>query len=577
MYQTTLPIHLLLLHLIHHFFFTSISKASSAPVGLTPAPTHSESTVLPAPPTQPEGTASPTVLTPCEDTVLSAAPRQPQGTAFPASLALHEDTVLPAAHTQPEGTASPAALTPHEDTALPAAPRQPEGTVLPAAPRQPEDTASPAVPTHSDGTALPAAVSFNEGAALPAALSFNETTSSVLKTNVTTVPKPLHSSVHEVPAVEPPTVAPKQEQKTESANPMSLAVLLQGGQNRPKKKASQPSGAPSPHTDAGSSEIVSNPPTSNSFTDNPQSGLPLNPVSSDDQLPYASKTMSSQNSFQQIENQPFDSAGRTGELQHSHERDYSDPYSRERPRSREDSYYQDHQDSYDRRDPYYHRDRRDSYNSQNRRDPYDYEPDRREPERSYYDMRQPERRHYDRRREYDRRESDYSRRSHDSAREYDRRGYDGRDYGNRDSYDNRDSYYGYGYSPRQGRRGYDDGRGSREDVYRGLYNSGRSTPSSQDRNSPAPYDHSASPYASQQYGYPSYTDTQSMDLYQYQYMMYLYQFHPQHYEQYCHQLGYYSSEYTPEQLAQYYGGYGYENAQPMEQGMSCIWLLLKIY
>ena len=358
----------------------------------------------------------------------------------------------------------------------------------------------------------------------------------------------------------PPMKTPVQDQNKESSAQMSLVALLQGGKGRLKKKNSQQSATPISSADvhveslqnASNSPATSN--LSSSSSEVASSGQPSVPLSSTDQVHHVSGELS-QDSSQLKESRSFDSDRRTGELEHSRERDYGDP--RDRPRSREDSYY-DHQ-----RDPYYHQDGRDPYDNYNRRESsHDYD-------RPYYDRKDSERRNYDCRRDYDRRDSDYGRRSYD--REYDRRSYDGRDYPRRDSYDNRDSYYGQGYSTRQGRQGYDhDNRSSREDLYRGSYHSGRSTPSS-DRNSPAPYDYSA--YASQQYGYPSYTDPQSMDLYQYQYLMYLYQFHPQHYEQYCAQLGYYNMGYTPEQMAQYYGGMynssGYASTEATEQGLIC--------
>ena len=358
----------------------------------------------------------------------------------------------------------------------------------------------------------------------------------------------------------PPTVrASTERQSVEPPTQMSFASLLQGSKSKPKQKTSQTTKSPLANSDAGSLVSASNPalsaPAQQSVS--PRSGHEA--LSTDDHIPQVSE-QSANNSTQFMENKSFDSVARTSELQHSREMVHNDPNPHEHPSRREEPYYQE------RRDPYYHQDQRDTYDNQNRRDPY-YDQDRRDVDRPYYDRREPERRNYDSRREYDRREGDYNRRSYDGGRDYDRRSYDGRDYVRRDSYDNRDPYYSHGYSSRQGRRGYDDGRTSREEMYRGSYHSGRSTPSS-DRNSPAPYDYSA--YASHQYGYPSYTDAQSMDLYQYQYLMYLYQFHPQHYEQYCAQLGYYNMGYTPEQLTQYYGGMynssGYEKSQTMEQG-----------
>ena len=380
-------------------------------------------------------------------------------------------------------------------------------------------------------------------------------------TENTVIPEPTPPESSAV--LPPPVITSAQVQKMQPSPQVSLAALLQGGKKQLRKKTSQPSAVSLSTTDEGSSQSSSNPSQafnpSNPSTDVPQSNLPPGPLSNPDQFHQLSGTSSPQDLSQSTRNQSFDSVGKTVELENSREGDDYD--SRDRQRRHEDSYYQD------RRDSPYNQDRRDSYDHQSRQDPY-YEQER-DYERQYYDRRDPERRNYDRRRDYERRESDYGRRSYD--REFDNRSYDGRDYSRRDSYDNRDAYYSHGYSPHQGRRGYDDGRSSREDMYRGSYHSGRGTPSSLDRNSPAPYDHYSS-YASHQYGYPSYTEAQSMDLYQYQYLMYLYQFHPQHYEQYCAQLGYYNMGYTPEQLAQYYGSMynssGYESAQPTEQGLS---------
>lgn len=358
------------------------------------------------------------------------------------------------------------------------------------------------------------------------------------------------------PLLPPPAMkTPVQDQNMESSSQMSLAALLQGGKGRLKKKNSQQSATSISSTDVGSSQNASSSPAA-SNPSNLSSSQPSVPLSTTDQVHHVSG-QSSQDSSQLMQSPSFDSdRSRTArELEHSRERDYDD--SRDRPRSHEDSYYEQ------QRDRYYHQGGRDAYDDHSRRESsHDYD-------RPYYDRRDAERRNYDRRRDYDRRDSDYGRRPYD--REYDRRSYDGREHARRDSYDNRDSYYGQGYSPRQGRRGYDhDNRSSREDLYRGSYHSGRSTPTS-DRNSPAPYDYSA--YATQQYGYPSYTDPQSMDLYQYQYLMYLYQFHPQHYDQYCAQLGYYNMGYTPEQMVQYYGGMynssGYTSTQATEQGLIC--------
>ena len=458
-----------------------------------------------------------------------------------------------------------------------------------------QPVSSPLGPTHAfmhpsnESTAVPAVTSQQIQSYNPVSAgvtpvptgSVNESTVPFTANNqeISSVPPTINDSMQErhpsrvVPATESSPVAAKQQQKAESANPMSLASLLQGGQPRPKKKTSQPSAVPAP--DVGPSFAAMD--SVNSFSDNPPSeSINSHCAPSAEQLNSGLEPKPPQNSSQQIGHQSFDSPRRQDESQNSYERDYNNPYSQEKQRVPDESAYHGTADPHDRRDNYYQHDQRDSYKSHNRRDPYQHEHDSRDLDRPYYDRREPERRNFDRRGEYDRRDSDYGRRSYDNSREYDRWSYDGRDYGRRDSYNNRDSYYDYGYSPRMGRRGYNDGRGSREDLYRGSNQySGRSTPSSQDRNSPGPYDYSASPYASHQYGYPSYTDSHSMDLYQYQYMMYLYQFHPQHYEQYCQQLGYYSSGYTPEQLAQYYAGYGYGSSQPTEQGKNYISLLLQ--
>ena len=334
---------------------------------------------------------------------------------------------------------------------------------------------------------------------------------------------------------------------------MSLASLLQGGKGRPKKKTSETSKMDvGPSQDVNVLEKETSPPNPFAHQSSSPSSPPLNSVEE-----------SSHNSEQQLKNESFGSGDRTDQRHlPSNESDYHDPYSRENSRSQDDPYYEQN-----RRDPYYDQDRR--------------EHDRRDYDRRDYDRREHERLDYDRhdydrrdRGEFDRRESDYNRRDYDS-REYDRRDFGRRDYERRDSYhDRRDPYYGYG-SPRQGRRGYNEGRSSREDLHRApdpgyahSYHSGRSTPSSDyERNSSA-YDYSSSSYASHQYGYPSYADSQSMDMYQYLTMLYYY--YPQHYEQYCAQQGYYNMGYTPEQLAQFYGGIpyppGYEGTQP-EQGI----------
>ena len=342
---------------------------------------------------------------------------------------------------------------------------------------------------------------------------------------------------------------------------MSLASLLQGGKVHLKKKTSETSKMEvRPSQDINLPSQATSPP--NPFT--AQSGSPSIP-------PSNSVEESSRNPEQQLNNESFGSGDRTDQRYlPPYESDYHDPYSRENSRSRDDSYYE-----HNRRDPYYDQDRR--------------EIDRRDYDRRDYDRREHERRDYDRRDrgEFDRGEgdyrSDYSRRDYDS-REYDRRDFGRRDYERRDSYhDRRDSYYGYG-SPRQGRRGYNEVHSSREDLHRASdpgyphsYHSGRSTPSSDyERNNPA-YDYSSSSYTSHQYGYPSYADSQSMDMYQYLTMLYYY--YPQHYEQYCAQQGYYNMGYTPEQLAQFYSGIpyppGYESSKP-EQGMNGFALLLLV-
>ena len=390
------------------------------------------------------------------------------------------------------------------------------------------------------------------------------------------IPQPVQSSPHqpthgqEICAPSPSASAEKKREiPSASTAPapvqMSLASLLQGGKGRPKKKTSETS-----KMDVGSSQDVKLPsqetPLPNRFT--PQSGSPSIP-------PLNSVEESSPNSEQQLNYQSFDSGDRTGQ-EHlpPNERDYHDPYPRENVRSRDDPYYE-----HNRRDPYYDHDRREY----DRRDYDRRDYDRRGHESRDYDRHDYDRHDYDRRDrgEFDRRESDYGRRDYDS-REYDRRDFGRRDYERRDSYhERRDPYYEYG-SLRQGRRGYNEGRSSREDLYKApdpgysySYHSGRSTPSSDyERNSPA-YDYSSSSYALHQHGYPSYADTQSMDMYQYLTMLYYY--YPQHYEQYCAQQGYYNMGYTPEQLAQFYSGIpyptGYETSQP-EQGMNGFTLLL---
>ena len=393
--------------------------------------------------------------------------------------------------------------------------------------------------------------------------------------NVQTTPAPMQMSREQITQSHhaQSTPAPMQmsrEQMTQSPHTqstaapmqMSLASLLQGGKGRLKKKTSETS-VSSSKTDVGSSQGANLPPQGTPLAPNPfeqQSAIP----------PSNTVQEISRNSDQPMDSQSFDSVGRTDQGHRPpNETDYRDSYSSENSRSRDEPYYDQ-----DRRDPYYEQG----------------EYDRREYDRREYDRRDHDRRDYDRRdherrdrREYDKRESDYSRRDYDS-REYDRTSRDvgRRDYDHRrDSYETRDPYYGYGHqSPRQGRRG-NDGRTSREDLYRGSdqtgyahsYHSGRSTPSS-DRNSPAPaYDYSSPSYAAasqQSYGYPSYgQDNHSMDMYQYLTMLYYY--YPQHYEQYCAQQGYYNTGYTPEQMAQFYGGMpyppGYETSQP-EQGMN---------
>ena len=349
---------------------------------------------------------------------------------------------------------------------------------------------------------------------------------------------------------------------------MSLASLLQGGNVRPRKKTSETSKMevrPSQDVNVPSRETLPPSPFA------PQSGSPSIP-------PSNSVEESARNLEQQLNDESFGSSDRTDQRYlPPYESDYRDPYSRENSRSRDDSYYE-----HNGRDPYYDQDRRE--NDRRDYDRRDY--DRREHERHDYDRRDYDRRdrgEFDRREGDYRRESDYSRRDYDS-REYDRRDFGRRDYERRDSYhDRRDPYYGYG-SPRQGRRGYNEVHSSREDLYRApdpgyphSYHSGRSTPSSDyERNNPA-YDYSSSSYTSHQYGYPSYADSQSMDMYQYLTMLYYY--YPQHYEQYCAQQGYYNTGYTPEQLAQFYSGIpyppGYESSQP-EQGMNRFALLLLV-
>ena len=397
------------------------------------------------------------------------------------------------------------------------------------------------------------------------------------------LPQPVHpvpfepTQGQEIYAPSPSTrvsasVEKKKELPSASTTPapvqMSLASLLQGVKARPKKKTSETSKmdvAPSQDVNVPSQETLLPYPFA------PQSGSPSIPLS-------LSAQESSDNSEQQLNNESFGLGDRTDQ-QHfpPNESDYHDPYSRENSRSRDDSYYE-----YNRRDPYYDQDRRENdHRDYDRRDYERREHERRDYDRHDYDRR--DRGEFDRREGDYRRESDYSRRDYDS-REYDRRDFGRRDYERRDSYhDRRDPYYGYG-SPRQGRRGYNEGHSSREDLYRApdpgyahAYHSGRSTPSSDyERNNPA-YDYSSSSYASHQYGYPSYADSQSMDMYQYLTMLYYY--YPQHYEQYCAQQGYYNMGYTPEQLAQFYSGIpyppGYESSQP-EQGMNGFALLLLV-
>ena len=349
---------------------------------------------------------------------------------------------------------------------------------------------------------------------------------------------------------QPPPVGQVAVQQLDNSS-LSLASLLLGGNKQPKQKPSQSSAQVSLQT---SSNVNPHPAPNPLNPSNPlnlfnplnssiASSLPSVPVSNIDQTQDLSRH-SSHDSQLAGENQSFDSFERTETPDYSSDRDYGKTEGMDHSHDRhygersDHPRYPDHPHYQDRRDLYYSDDERNSYDSQSRRDPY-YEKER-DLDRRHYG-----RRDYDRKRGYDHRENNNYYRDHDRGM------YDDRGHSRRDSYGSHDSRYGYGYSSRQGRGGYDDRRSSREDLYRASFHGGYNTPPP-DRHSPSAYDYSA--YAAHQYGYPAYGDQQSMDMYQYQYLMYLYQFHPQHYEQYCAQLGYYNMGYSPEQMAQYYGG-----------------------
>ncbi|XP_068695445.1 protein transport protein Sec16A-like isoform X2 [Montipora foliosa] len=325
-----------------------------------------------------------------------------------------------------------------------------------------------------------------------------------------------------------PVKTVSEERLNELCSQMPLATLLQGAKKQLKKKTTQVSASVT-NAEPGSLQTSSNPHLASNASNlsNPSSASSVS-VSSNDQSHHLSGHSSQDSSHP---NQSFQSFERTESLQHSHDRDYG--HSHDHPKEPGNQYHPH------RRDSYYSDDERDPDDLQKRRDPY-YDQER-DNERLYY-----ERRNCDRRRDYAQRENDYGRGHYD--RDYDRGVYDSRGYPRRDSYDNHNSYYGRDYLSRQPYGGYDDKRSSREDLYRSSFHSGHNTPS-YDSNSP--YD---AAYAAHRFNYPSYGDPQTMDMYQYQYLMYLYQFHPQHYEQYCAQLGYYNTGYTPEQMAQYYEG-----------------------
>ncbi|XP_074626048.1 uncharacterized protein LOC141884189 isoform X4 [Acropora palmata] len=374
---------------------------------------------------------------------------------------------------------------------------------------------------------------------------FHDTTA---KQNISEIPPP--SNVQGISQVsQSPPVGPVAVQQLDKSS-LSLASLLQGGNKQVKQKPSQPSVQVTSQMSSNVNPYpASNPPNPSNSTNlsNPlnssiASSLPSVPVSNVDQTQDLSGH-TSHDSQLAGENQSFDSFERTETPDYSSDRDHGKTegmdHSRDRHYGERHNHPRDadHSRYLDRRDSCYSDDERNSYDGQSRRDPY-YEQER-DLDRRHYG-----RRDYDRKRGYDHREDDY-------YRDHDRGMYDDRGHSRRDSFGSQDSRYGYGYSSRQGRGGYDDRRSSREDLYRASFHSAYNT-SPPGRHSPSAYDYSV--YGAHQYGYPAYGDQQSVDMYQYQYLMYLYQFHPQHYEQYCAQLGYFNMGYSPEQMAQYYGG-----------------------
>ncbi|XP_029196226.2 protein transport protein Sec16A-like isoform X7 [Acropora millepora] len=387
------------------------------------------------------------------------------------------------------------------------------------------------------------------------------------KQNISEIPPP--SNVQGISQVtQSPPVGPVAVQQLDNSS-LSLASLLQGGNKHVKQRPSQPSAQVTSQMSSNVNPYpASNPPNlsnstnlSNPLNSSIASSLPSVPVSNVDQTQDLSGHTSHESQLAS-ENQSFDSFERTETPDYSSDRDHGKTegmdHSRDRhygerhnhPRDADHSHY------LDRRDSCYSDDERNSYDGQSRRDPY-YEQER-DLDRRHYG-----RRDYDRKRGYDHREDNY-------YRDHDRGMYDDRGHSRRDSFGSQDSRYGYGYSSRQGRGGYDDRRSSREDLYRASFHSAYNT-SPPGRHSPSAYDYSV--YGAHQYGYPAYGDQQSVDMYQYQYLMYLYQFHPQHYEQYCAQLGYFNMGYSPEQMAQYYGGMyntsGYDVPQePVEETTS---------
>ena len=209
---------------------------------------------------------------------------------------------------------------------------------------------------------------------------------------------------------------------------------------------------------------------------------------------------------------------------------------------------------------------------------------RREYDRREYDGREDEERDFERReygkKDYDRRElsgRDYNRRDYHDGREFDRRDFD-----RKVNYDRQNPYESPS-SPSLGRRGHSDRRPSRDDMY-GVsdgrdgyysYHGGRNTPSS-GRNSPG-QDYAPQSYPPYQYGYPAYSDPNtsygSTDMYNY--LMMLYHYYPQHYEQFIAQQGFYHAGYGSCQQG-YSSGYG-SGYESFQEGLQWTFYCVKFY